>query len=290
MSPTRFVVCSAPAMPGAARRRGACPQTIPSIRRKSRFEHEVWSRCAPSHVDTFGAPTTGAIPPLLDAMRVAHGSRVLDVGTGPGLVAAAAVARGAEVTGVDFSEAMLAEARHRYSAIAFRQASADELPFEDGTFDAVVSNLVVRHLGRPERAAREACWVLRPGGRLAFTVWGDPAKLEAFGLFFAAVATHMGAAELPHGPLFGVSDFAVFDRLVRAARFRDATVEEVPIAWRTTSADTLLAGFGDWAQMEAWPEAGRVAVEADVRAAARAYEADGVLTMPNPVILVAAIK
>jgi SAM-dependent methyltransferase len=256
----------------------------------ARFEHEVWSRCAPSYVDTFGALTAEAIPPLLDATRVARGSRVLDVGTGPGLVAAAAVARGAEVTGIDFSEAMLAEARRRHPAIDFRQASADELPFADATFDAVVSNLVMHHLGRPEQAVREACRVLRPGGRLAFTVWGDPAKLQAFGLFFGAVAKHMGTAELPNGPLFGVSDFAVFDRLVRAAGFRDATVAEVPIVWRTASIDTVIAGFADWAQMDAWPEAGRAAVEADVRVAARAYEADGVLTIPNPVILVAAVK
>jgi hypothetical protein len=64
----------------------------------------------------------------------------------------------------------------------------------------------------------------------------------------------------------------------------------MPIAWRTASVDTLLAGFADWAQMDAWPAAGRAAVEVDVRAASRAYEADGVLTMPNPVILVAAVK
>ena len=256
----------------------------------AQFEHEVWSRCAPSYVETFGALTAEAIPSLLDAAGVAHGSRVLDVGTGPGLVAAAAVARGAAVTGIDFCEAMLTEARRRYPAIDFRQGSADALPFADAAFDAVVSNLVVHHLGRPEQALREVYRVLCPGGRIGFTVWGDPNKLEAINLFFAAAATHMGAAELPNGPLFGVSDFAVFDRLVRTAGFRDATVAEVPIAWRTASIDTVIAGFADWAQMDAWPEAGRAAVEADVRAAARAYEGDGMFTMPNPVILVTAIK
>lgn len=255
-----------------------------------RFEHEVWSRCAPSYVDTFGALTAEAIPPLLDATDVSRGSRVLDVGTGPGLVAAAVVARGGEVIGVDFSETMLEEARRRYPEIEFRQGSADDLPFADGAFDTVVSNFMVHHLGRPEQALREAYRVLRPGGRIGFTVWGDPAKLQAIGLFFTAVAAHMGTAELPNGPLFGVSDFDVFHRLVGEAGFRDSEVRELPIAWRTTSADSLIAGFGDWAQMESWPAAGRAAVEADVRAGARAYEADGVLTIPNPAILVTATK
>jgi SAM-dependent methyltransferase len=190
-------------------------------REVDRFENEVWSRCAPSYVDTFGALTTEAIPSPLDVTGVTRGSRVLDVGTGPGLVAAAVAERGGAVIGIDFSAAMLAEAQRRYAEIAFRQASADDLPFADGTFNAVVSNLVWHHLGRPEQALQEVYRVLEPGGRIGFTVWSDPAKLEAIGLFFGAVTKHVETAELPNGPLFGVSDFDVFRRMVSDAGFRE---------------------------------------------------------------------
>ena len=76
----------------------------------ARFENATWSRCASGYMDGFGALVGEAIRPLLDEVNVNRDDRVLDVGTGPGLVAAAAAERGAEVVGVDFSEAMLAEA------------------------------------------------------------------------------------------------------------------------------------------------------------------------------------
>lgn len=173
------------------------------------FEHATWSRCAKGYMAGFGALVGEAIRPLLDEAKVSRGDQVLDVGTGPGLVAAAAMERGADVVGIDFSEAMLAEARRLHPAIEFRMASAESLPFADGRFDAVVGNFMLHHSGRPDKVLKEAFRVVRGNGRMAFTVWGDLSKLEAFGLFFAAVEEHAGAAELPHGPLFGVSAFDV---------------------------------------------------------------------------------
>jgi ubiquinone/menaquinone biosynthesis C-methylase UbiE len=153
---------------------------------------------------------------------VSAGHRVLDVGTGPGLVAAVAAKRGAEVIGIDFSEAMVEEARRRYPGLTFQTAAGESLPFDANSFDAVVGNFVLHHASEPEQVLREAFRVLRSGRRVGFTVWSDPAKLEAFGLFFAAVEQHAGAAELPHGPLFGISDFAHFHRLLHSAGFRDS--------------------------------------------------------------------
>ncbi len=71
------------------------------------------------------------------------------------------------VVGIDAAAAMAGLARRLHPSLEFRQAEAEALPFEDGSFDAVVGNFVIFHVGRPERAVEEFVRVLAPGGRLA---------------------------------------------------------------------------------------------------------------------------
>jgi ubiquinone/menaquinone biosynthesis C-methylase UbiE len=254
------------------------------------FEHATWSRCAGTYVEGFGAMMCEAVGPLLDEAGISAGSQMLDVGTGPGLVAAAAAERGARVIGIDFSKEMLKEARQRYPGVEFAEAAAESLPYVDGQFSAVTGNFVLHHLGRPDVALSETCRVLQDGSRAAFTVWGEPSKLEAFGLFFSAVEEHAGSAELPHGPLFGISDFDVFHRMVRDAGFRKSSVRELDMAWRTSSIEPYLASFADWANLAALPEPTREAIESTVRERAEQYRSGNVLVLPNPAILVSAVK
>lgn len=256
----------------------------------TQFERATWSRCAKRYMDTFGVLTDEAIPALLEAANITKDSRVLDVGTGPGNAAGAAQERGGVVIGIDFSSAMLAEARQRHPDIEFKEANADDLPFKGGEFDAVISNLAVHHMGRPQQFLTEARRVLRDGGKLAFTVWGDPAKLAAFGLFFAAMETHGDPAVLPHGPLFGVSDFETFHEMLQKAGFRDLNVRELDISWRLSSMESYLSGFEDWANLDALPDALRSAIETDVRTAANHFKHNGEYVIPNPVILVSATR
>jgi ubiquinone/menaquinone biosynthesis C-methylase UbiE len=125
------------------------------------FEQAGWENIPTRYHEAFGDLTTQAIEPLLEAVDVRRGVRMLDVATGPGYVAAAAAQRGANVVGVDFSAAMVAEARRRYPAVTFQEGDAEELPFPDNSFDAGVMNFGLLHLGRPEQALAEAHRVLR---------------------------------------------------------------------------------------------------------------------------------
>ena len=99
------------------------PDTVES------FERATWSRCARGYMEGFGPLVSEAISPLLDAAAVSEGSRVLDVGTGPGVVAAAVRERGGTPVGLDFSADMLKEARTRYPEIEFQEGDAASLSF-----------------------------------------------------------------------------------------------------------------------------------------------------------------
>jgi arsenite methyltransferase len=110
---------------------------------------------------------------VLEALDPQPGERVLDIGTGPGLLAqelARAVGRAGSVAGIDLSENMLALARElepdpRAAPISFAAADAGELPFPDASFDALLATQVYEYVPDMAGALAEALRVLRPGGR-----------------------------------------------------------------------------------------------------------------------------
>lgn len=170
------------------------------------FEHAGWQEIPRRYHEAFANLTTQAIGPLLDAVSAEGGARLLDVASGPGYVAAAATERGTEVVGVDFSAAMVREARVRYPGIELQEGDAEELPFPDNTFDAAVINFGMLHLARPDQALAEARRVLRPGGKFAFTVWAKPAEAKGFGIVLGAIETYGDLnVPLPPGPRSFVS-------------------------------------------------------------------------------------
>ncbi|REE97481.1 class I SAM-dependent methyltransferase [Thermomonospora umbrina] len=138
------------------------------------YERELWDGRAAAYADGFANLTAYTVGPLLDAAGAVAGTRVLDVGTGPGVVAAEAVLRGAEVCAVDAEPGMAETAAANVPKADVRVAVLPELPYEDASFDAVVGNFVINHVGEPVASVRELLRVLRPGGRLALTCWVMP--------------------------------------------------------------------------------------------------------------------
>lgn len=102
---------------------------------------------------------------------VGSDDRVLDVACGPGIVACALAARAREVTGIDFTDAMLQQAEQLQSErqllnLKWQRGSATELPFAEASFDCVVSRFAFHHYTEPERALREMTRVCRKGGSI----------------------------------------------------------------------------------------------------------------------------
>ena len=191
------------------------------------YERSMWEQRGGAYADRFEAVTALTIDDLLDAAGVHDGTNVLDVGTGPGFVAAAAVARGANVTGIDVADTMVDIARTRVPTGEFHRASAEALPLPDDSFDAVVGNFVLLHLGHPERAVTEARRVLRGGGHAAFTVWDAPAVNRILGVFHEAVAgAGVGPpADIPTGPpMFALGESGAFTQLLRDGGFEGVTI------------------------------------------------------------------
>jgi len=159
----------------------------------------MWQAGAVSYASSFAEVTQQAADALLDGAGVfrtpaamvsyvektelsaegrATGPRVLDVATGPGKIAEQAAFRGASsVVALDFSSEMLVSAQPVAEAypgvVKLCEGDAQKLPLPDASFDSVIIGFGLLHFPQPEQALAEAFRVLKPGGRLAFSVWAE---------------------------------------------------------------------------------------------------------------------
>ena len=264
------------------------------------FEHRGWQRVADKYDATWASSTRQFIPLLLEAAGLAEKMSVLDVGCGPGYVAAAAAERGARPVGLDFSSEMVTIARQKFPAIEFREGDAQNLPFSDATFDRVVANFALLHLAEPERACAEACRVLKPGGRFAFTTWARKEVNPFVQLVDDAIQAHANlAVDLPPGPPYYLFESEEeFRRALKRAGFDGASLEfKVDrIEWQVPSARfifeaELKAGVrtaGLLAKQS--PEVLR-AIQSDLEASIQKYaKSDGTFAVPKTAYVVAVAK
>ena len=145
---------------------------------RSRHARALFAPLGPSY-DRVGAALSFGQDPrwrrFLVSRLPADRGNVLDVATGTGLVASALLERGYRVTGLDQSPEMLARARERFAGRAeLVEASAEELPFPDESFDHLTFTYLLRYVDDPGATLRELARVVRPGGTVAMLEFGLP--------------------------------------------------------------------------------------------------------------------
>jgi SAM-dependent methyltransferase len=261
------------------------------------FERDGYSRVASNYGDETARVTAQVNEPILDAVGAKAGTRLLDVACGPGRLSAAAAKRGSMVTGIDFSEPMVALARQGCPAGKFHVGDAERLPFEAEQFDVVVCSLGLLHFPNPEQAIAEVKRVLVRGGMYAFTCWTPPARNPFMGLILGSVQKH-GTLDLPlppGPPLFRFGEPAECERTLREAGMEVVETTELAMNWDFESPDHVvpgvLASTARLAPMLALQTAEqRQRIEQAITEGARVYVTGKRVAIPAPMTLAVARK
>ena len=200
---------------------------------------EAWGARALDWACLFEHYATDVLLDVLDRTGVGDGTQLLDVACGSGLAVRMAHARGAAVAGIDAAQALVEVARRRTPEADVRVGTMFELPWDDERFDVVTS--INGIWGGCEAALEEAARVLRPGGHVAISFWGEGPPLDlrrCFRAFAAnAPADHLAGMKRTNGIARpGVAEAmltsAGLEVLHRGSRISTLEWPDAETAWR----------------------------------------------------------
>ena len=213
---------------------------------------------------------------MVQAAGLRAGDKVLDVATGSGNAAIAAARCGCAVTATDYVPELMERGRARAAAegleVTWAEADAEDLPYADGEFDAVLSSLGVMFAPDQERAAAELIRVCRPGGTIALANW-TPAG------FVGGILRTVGKHVPPPAGVRPPTQWGTEERLreLLGDAVSDLRISEREFAFRFRSPEEFTEFFRDnygptLKAFEALDEAGRERLFADLTALAREHD------------------
>ena len=212
---------------------------------------DLWDRMAPGwqkHNDYVWSATRRVGEWLVDRLDPQPGETILDIAAGPGdsgFVAAQLIGDKGRLISTDFAPQMIAASRARAQTLGitnveFKVMDAENMDLPDDHVDGVLCRWGFMLMIDPAAAFRETRRVLRPDGRLAFSVWGGPVA-NPWVTLMGMVLTNRGTPPQsdPFGPggMFSLSEHARIEQLLKEAGYDEVEIEEMPIAWTFTDFD-----------------------------------------------------
>lgn len=223
-------------------------------RRFKALERSGFNRIAARYAD--GAPLrAGLQTALLDEARLAPGEKVLDLAAGPGLLARDAARRvlpDGWVLASDIAENMLAEGQRRAAAdglpdLLAAACDAEHLAFADASVDVTLIGLGLFIFPDPAKALAELHRVLRPGGRIALSVWGPRDAVPLIARAQDCIARLLPPPKVARPTVFRLGEHEVLNTLLGEAGFGEVSITPHTFACRFDTADDYWQAFLDLA-------------------------------------------
>lgn len=197
----------------------------------------TWESGDYGHFATYMEP--GALE-FLARLNIESGTRMLDVGCGAGQIAIPSAHTGVQVTGIDIASNLVAQARTRAKAegvnARFDEGDAEMLPYDDASFDLVVSLIGAMFAPQPDRVAKELLRVCKPGGRIAMANWTPEGHI---GQMFKIIGKHVPPSPLMVSPVKWGDDATVRSRLNSGAATVTTTKRMYPFRYPFSPKDVV---------------------------------------------------
>lgn len=268
---------------------------------------DLWDRMAPGwtkHRDYLWSITRQVGEWLVDHLDPQPGQTILDIAAGPGdtgFVAARLVGDDGKLISTDFAEKMVDAARARAQALdisnaEFKIMDAEHMDLPDDHVDGVICRWGFMLMLDPASAMRETRRVLRPGGKLAFSVWGGPAD-NPWVTLMGMVLTQRGMPPQgdPFGPggMFSLSEHARIEKMLTDAGYDKVEIEDMAVSWDFQDFDEFWAFLtelaGAIAALIAELDDDEVAsLRTDIKAAAESFRSGDGYSFPGKTINVLA--
>jgi ubiquinone/menaquinone biosynthesis C-methylase UbiE len=240
---------------------------------------------------------------MLELADLAPGQSVLEVASGPGMLAREAARRVAphgEAVAADIAEAALADGARRAAAegvanIRFQAEDAEALSYSDNAFDRVLCSMGLMHFPDAAAAAREMLRVLKPGGRLVASVWGPESQVPFLACALNCLRRNLPPPKVERPSIFRFGATGALGLMVAAAGFAEVRTESALIEVTVPDAAAYWKNFLDLAGVTTvvlarLPQETQDLLARDVARDLEPYRSAGGFALAGEVLLVRASK